>query len=105
MMFDVPTGNEAFYQQTSTFEGVTYLLSFTYNQTCECWYLSIADASGVDIYNGVKLICNNSLFRKCIDPRIFPGALFVQSSTEDTSPPGLDDLLPGSGRCTLQYMT
>lgn len=105
MMFDIPTRSDSFYQQTTTLDGVSYVLSFTYNQTCECWYLSIADSSGVDIYNGVKLICNNSLFRKCVDPRIFPGALVVVSATEDTSPPELDDLLAGSGRCTLIYIT
>lgn len=105
MMITVRTRDDPFYQQTTTFEGVTYVLSFAYSQSRGCWYLSVADASGVDIYNGVQIVCNNSLFRKCIDPRIFPGALVCVTATNDASPPGLEDLVAGSGRCTLIYIT
>lgn len=105
MILVVPTTSDAFYQQTTTFEGITYLLTFAYNQRVQSYYLSIADASGVDIYNGVKLICNMALLRKCSDPRKPHGELFVISSTNDATPPGLQDLVAGSGRCTLLYMT
>ena len=99
-----PTPN-AFWTQTTTFEGVTFLLTFQYNQRCSCWYLSIADASNVDIVNGIKLVCGMSLLKKCADPRQPAGALLVLSATADSSTPGLNDLLPGVGRCTLYYIS
>lgn len=95
----------AIWTQTTTFEGVTYFLTFQYNQRVAAWYVSIADAANVDIYNGVKLTCGIGLLRKCADPRAPPGVLVVLSATQDKTPPGLGDLLPGSGRCTLYYIT
>jgi hypothetical protein len=93
------------YFQTTTFEGTDYVLQFDYNQRCASWYLSIADADNVDIYNGIKLVTGFSLLKKCVDPRRPPGAMFLFSSTSDQSPPGLYDLLPGIGRCSLIYVT
>jgi|GEM_PF-5089243 uncharacterized protein DUF6983 len=100
-----PTANNAFYQIQSTLEGVTFNFSFQFNQRCCCWYMSIADANGVDIYNGVKLICYQALLRKCVDPRAPAGDFLVISATTDDSPPMLNDLLPGTGRCSLLYIT
>ena len=96
----------ATYVQTTTFEGSEYVLEFDYNQRCAAWYLSIADASNVDIVNGTKLTCGIPLLRKCKDPRRPPGQLLVVSSSPaDQTPPGLLDLLPGTGRCQLLYIT
>jgi hypothetical protein len=95
----------AFFTQTTSLEGTPYLLSFQYNQRCDRWYLSIADASAVDIYNGIKLICRQDLLKKCADPRKPPGSLFLLSQTTDNSPPGLNDIIPSGGRCVLYYMT
>jgi hypothetical protein len=99
-----------FYSQTTTLEGVQYLLTFSYAQREGAWYLSVADANGVDIYNGMKLVCSGPsgpipLLWRCKDPRRPPGDLFVLSGTSDLTPPGLADLAPGSGRCALYYMT
>ena len=102
----VPTTSSApSYVQNTTLEGSSYVLQFDFNQRACAWYLSIADASGVDIYNGIKLSCGMPLLRKCSDVRRPPGELLVLSSTADTSPPGLLELLPGSGRCSLLYCT
>jgi hypothetical protein len=101
----VPTTNNSFYAQTTTLEGTPYLLSFAYSQREDCWYLSIADSNAVDIYNGIKLICNNPLLFKCKDPRRPPGDFVVISSTTDIDPPGLNDLVPNAGRCQLMYAT
>ena len=96
----------AAYFQTTTFEGTAYTLSWQFNQRCGEWYLSIADNLGVDIYNGVKVVCGLPLLRKCKDPRRPPGQLYVISSSQtDQTPPGLLELLPGTGRCRLMYMT
>jgi len=100
-----------FYSQTTTLEGAQYLLSFAFSQRESAWYLSLADANGVDVYNGMKLVCSSPtqgpipLLWRCKDPRRPPGDFFVLSGTSDLSPPGLADLVPGSGRCALYYMT
>jgi hypothetical protein len=106
----IPTYNYPFFSQTTTLEGTSYLLNFSYSQREDCWYMSMADANGVDIYNGMKLICSpptgpNALLFKCRDPRRPPGDFFVLSGNQDLSPPGLNDLVLNSGRCQLYYMT
>jgi hypothetical protein len=100
----VPTFSDDSYVQQTTLEGTTYTMQFDFNQRCACWYMHLADQDGVDIYNGVKLVTGFSLLRKCKDPRAPAGALFVNSSTADLSPPDLFDLVPG-GRCQLMYLT
>jgi hypothetical protein len=100
----IPCFSDPNWYANITLEGITYLFEFDFNQRGYCWYMSVADADGVDIYNGVKLSCNFSLLAKCKDPRAPAGAIWCLSSTSDSSPPGLYDLLAG-GRCTLVYIT
>jgi hypothetical protein len=99
----VPTGNDPFYSQTTTLDGVPYLLEFSYNQREDCWYLLLSTNDGDAIYGSVKLVCNWPLFAICADPQLPPGQFVVASSTTDLSPPGLQDLVDG-GRCQLVYM-
>jgi hypothetical protein len=105
VILSVPTFSDPSWTQSTTFEGTKYTLEFDYNQRCASYYMSIADADGVDIYNGVKVVCGFLLLRKCKDSRRPPGDLICLSSKPDTSPPTMLDLLPGSGRCTLYYIT
>jgi hypothetical protein len=105
MILTVPTFAYPSYAQTTTFEGTTYGLQFDYNQRCASWYLSVADQNGVDIYNGIKLMTGFFLLAKCKDPRRPPGELLVISTTSDLTPPAQYDLLAGSGRCQLVYIT
>ena len=100
----IPCFTSPFFSEVTTLEGTTFLLSFAYAQREACWYVSLADANGVDIYNGIKLTVGQLLLKKCVDPRRPPGELIVMSSTNDLSPPGLNDLI-ASGRCTLFYVT
>ena len=100
----VPTGADPFYSQTSKLEGQVFNLSFAYNQRENTWYLSVADASNVDIYNGVKLVCLRYLLKTCADPRRPAGDFVVFDSTGSNTPPGLNDLATG-GRCALKYIT
>lgn len=100
----IPTFSDPSYSQTTTLEGISYTLQFDFNQRAYSWYMSIADADGVDIYNGVKLVCGFSLLKKCKDPRAPPGVLVIISTAQDQTPPGLYDLLPG-GPAQLTYIT
>lgn len=101
----IPTFDVPFWQQKTTLEGQSFVLTFAFNQREGTWYLSIADSSGVDIYNGQKLMCLQLLLRKCKDPRRPAGDLVVFDNTGVNTPPGLEDLLPNAGRCSLWYIT
>lgn len=101
----IPTYDTPFWTQTTTLEGQTFQLEFAFNHREGCWYVSIADSAGVDIYNGCKLLCLQLLLRKCRDPRRPAGEFFVFDATGSNTPPGLSDLLPSVGRCTLVYLT
>jgi hypothetical protein len=100
----IPTDNTPFYSQITALEGASFLLTFSYNQRCDCWYLSVAmpDGSG-DIVNGLKILTNWPLLRQCADPRLPPGEIFCFTNTTDLSPPRFADLLP-SGRSVLVYL-
>lgn len=100
----IATRANPFDQLGVTLEGTAYNLTFAWNMRSSTWYLSIADAAQVDIYNGMKLIVGYPLLQMCLDPRRPPGEFAVLDSTGANTPPGLNDLLPG-GRCTLIYMT
>lgn len=100
----IPTGADPFYAQTTTLEGVTYLLTFAYNERCDCWYLSIATEEGDDIYDGMKLVCGWPLLHKCADTRAPAGELICWSNSLDQSPARLNDLVDG-GRCQLLYIS
>lgn len=102
----VPTTfTDSSYVQRCTFEGTLFVVQFDFNQRCASWYMSLADSTGIDIYNGVKLTCGPLLLKRCADPRRPAGDFIVVSSTSDQSPPGELELLPGSGRCSLLYIT
>ncbi len=101
----LPTYDTPTWSQTSTFEGATFHLAFQFNQREACWYLSVSDAGGVDIYNGVKLVCKQLLLARCVDPRRPAGDLYVVDSSGLLAPPGLEDLVQGAGRCRLYYVT
>lgn len=102
----IPTDGtgQAHYTITTTLEGAVYLLTFDYNQRADAWYMSIATEESEDIYDGIKVLANWPLLRRCSDSRRPPGELFAYSTTSDTSPPGLNDLAPG-GRCILIYIS
>lgn len=100
----IPTFSDEIWTQSTTLEGTTYILTFQFNWSTNAWYMSVADVSGVDIYNGIKLTVGIPLLFRCKDVRRPAGELFCLSSTTCTEPPGLLELLPGSGRCQLYYI-
>ena len=109
----IPFFSDPSWTTAITLEGTLYNFEFDYNERGACWYMSVADADGVDIANGVKLVTGFPLLRKCKDPRRpgwqpatgVAGDFFVQCTTSDLTPPGLYDLLAGSGRCSLAYVS
>lgn len=91
-----------FWTQTTTLDGVAYLLNFRFNSREQCYYLNISSADGtIDYVIGMKLVSDFFLLRPWATP---PGEMMVISqSGADDSPPGLGDLADG-GRCKLLYI-
>jgi uncharacterized protein DUF6983 len=90
-----------FWTQTTTLDGVPYLLTFTYNQRETVYYLSISSADAtVDYVLGMKLVPGIPLLRPWPTP---PGEMFVITQSADDSPPALGELADGA-RCVLMYV-
>jgi uncharacterized protein DUF6983 len=90
-----------FSTQTTTLDGVPYLLTFRYNSREQAYYLTIQSADGLTTYvQGVKLVSDFFLLRPYPTP---PGELLVLVPDSDDSPPRLGDFAAG-GRATLYYL-
>lgn len=99
----VPVESTApYWTQTTTLDGVAYLLTFRYNFRESCYYLQIDSADGKTTYvQGVKLVADFFLLRPYATP---PGELLVLVPDADDSPPRLGDFAENGGRATLYYI-
>ena len=105
MISSIPTSQDLpFFTQVTTLDGISYLLSFRWNQRESCWYLSIALQDETPLADGIKIVCNVYLLRKFVDIRLPPGQLMAIANNNDTSPPGIDEL-GQDRRVTLLYLT
>ena len=95
-----------FSTQTTTLDGVPYLLTFLYNSRESCYYLQIQSVDGVITYlQGVKLVSNYPLLGFGVPTGYAgpPGELMCQSFSTDDSPARLGDIGDGQ-RCLLVYI-
>lgn len=101
----IATREEPYYQQRTRLDGRDYVLSFSYNEREERWYLSIADEAEAPIATGIKLISNWPLLHPYrYDPRTPPGQIGVADISGNGSPPTQLELGEGK-RCELLYWT
>jgi hypothetical protein len=99
----VPTEPTApFWVQTTTLDGVPYLLTFRFNFREQVYYLDIVSADGLVFYaEGLKLVSNFLLLRTYgVTP---PGELMAVSSSSDDSPAKIGELGDGL-RVALIYI-
>jgi hypothetical protein len=99
----IPTDtSHLFWTQTTTLDGVPYLLEFRYNSREGCYYMSISSADAATVYiQGLKLVPDFPLLQQFATP---PGEIIVASfSATDDSPPKLGELGEGQ-RCSLTYI-
>lgn len=99
----IPTDTVAlFWDQTTTLDGVPYLLTFRYNSRESVYYLTIQSVDGSVTYvQGLKLVTDFPLLQSFATP---PGELVVVSlSATDDSPPQLGEMGDGL-RCSLMYI-
>lgn len=95
------TGIPSFVQRTSL-DGVTFELGLAWNERESNWYISFADADGVALRGGVRMVLNTPLLRSVTDARRPAGELYLIDVDETGVEAGLDDL---GVRVVLQYVT
>lgn len=82
-------------------DGALFSLTFHWNEREEYWYLSIADAEGVDVATGIKIVINTPLLRRLVSENRPAGELMaLDSATTTGGDPGLNEL---GGRVVLAY--
>ena len=92
----IRTFSDPFYTMTVPLDGTDYLFEFRFNQREACWYFDISLTDGTLLVAGVKVVCHRPLLRRFADTRLPKGILIAASNSEDTDPPGIDEL--GEGR-------
>jgi hypothetical protein len=80
LALDVP-----YFEQETQLDGVTYLLTFRWNDRQEMWFLTVSDIDGDAIVSGLAMVQNWSLLRLVTDERRPPGRLVV-FNTENRDP-------------------
>lgn len=99
----IQTSPDPFQKKKVRLDGIEFVLSLSYNQREERWYLSIADDEEVPIIAGLKLQANwPLLFRHRYNTKLPAGELMAVDTTPDGSPPTLLELGKGK-RCVLAY--
>lgn len=69
-MIELPTYPEPLHTYSTTLNGVEYRFKFDYSQRADRWYMSVFDAVGDPIRQGIKLVPSTNLFRLVeADPR------------------------------------
>lgn len=102
-MIKLPLYEDPLYTYQTTLDGVEYRLKLDYSQRADRWYLSVFDAEGDPIRQGIKLSIGVNLVRLwASDPRAPSLVLMVfdLSAGELGESPGLFD---PERRVTLWY--
>lgn len=101
----IPTSSNAHFTQTTTLDGVPFILRFAYNQSEGCYHLSLQNpTTGADVISGIKVVANYPLLQRYAGIGGLPaGELVAVSNTTDDSPPGLGEL-GENARVTLAYI-
>ena len=103
-MVRIPTGIDPYSQQQTNLDGDDYILVFRFNSREQVWYMDVQQTDGTPLVQALKLVCNNLLIDQFADTDLPLGDFIVTDATGLNSPPGLLDLDPDTGRCTLNYL-
>jgi hypothetical protein len=99
----IPTTSDPFQSMTVTLDGVSFILTFYYNQRENCYYMSVTQPDGTDLAVGVKCVTSWPLLHKWSTPDLPAGEFLISPNTSDTGPATLGQLGPGLG-WTLFYI-
>lgn len=90
----VPTPRDGYPDETFrvALGGSQYVIRWQWNEREGTWAFTIADAEGVAILSGVRVVLNVDLLEWTSDPRKPDGALLVVDPSGGTTEPTLSDL-------------
>ena len=91
------------FTQTLTLDGALYRFSFAWNYRAGYWSMSVLDAGGTPLVQGLRIVLNLDLFRQFPGRGLPPGALYAVDPSDTISNPAFDDL--SAGRVILVYLT
>lgn len=72
---------------TTSLGGLSYQFTFYFMQTDQNWYFDLADATGVKLLSGIKVVLGTFL-----GASTFAGRLFAVDLSNQDRPPGPKDL-------------
>jgi hypothetical protein len=81
------------YRQRVQLDGEFYEFSLHFNSRMSAWMMSVADADGVRLVSGVRLVLDTSLFDQFqYIEELFQGILTAFDTTRLQIPPDVDEL-------------
>jgi hypothetical protein len=80
------------YIQRVELDSVVFELTFMWNTREEAWFLSVADADGVALASGIKIVADWQLFQSVSNPDMPAGAMMAVDTSGAGLKPGLLEL-------------
>ncbi len=97
----IPTLTDTeFYVERVELDSVVFELTFAWNTREEKWFLSVADADGVALASGIKIVADWPLFQSVSNADMPAGTMLANDTSGAGLDPGLDDL---GDRVLLMY--
>ncbi len=92
----------ALFSFTIELEGVTYALTFRWNDRDEAWFMDIGDGAGADIITGIRVVIRQGLLGRAASSLLPPGEIMAF----DTSDTNVEATFEDFGlRVQLVYLT
>jgi hypothetical protein len=93
----IPMFDSSSFKISVTLDLKEYRLSFAWNSRGQYWSMSIADANGVMLRAGIRLVVSYPLNIQHTDPRLPQGLFMIIDSNEKTAmiEPGRNDFVAG----------
>jgi hypothetical protein len=91
--FIIPTRTDLeYYTERVELDGVVFELTFSWNTREEVWMISVADADGVALASGVKIVVDWELFRSVSNADMPEGIMMALDTSGAGLDPGLTEL-------------
>ncbi len=104
-LITIPTDTKLiFWTQTTTLDGIDYVLEFRYNTREATYYLSISLTDQTVLAQGIKLVSDFPLLQAYADIRMPPGELVAMAFGSNDANPAIGELGIGQ-RVELTYIT
>ncbi len=98
------TADEPFQSFDVVLDGSSYTLELFWNDRIDSWHMSLFDALGEPIVQGVRIASSVPLLRDFVDVRLPSGSFVCLDTFGEDKDPVYDDF-GEKGRCSLIYVS